>query len=330
MGEYSTATEDLGLRRRWDRIAGGLLGVHAGDSLGATAEFMSWSEIRERYPDGIREIVGGGKLNWPAGQATDDTDLMRAVVLAYLDPGDDVVRAAADHMVKWWVGEWPGREPGSRPHDFGGATMTGLRRYQQMEDPRRAGAGSGQAGNGSLMRCLPTALVVSDQERRIRESMEISAITHDDARCTISCAAYNEIAAALLADASPDQAVTVGREVADRLGGNEVADAIAYGRRLQPAEAVRTGETYLANGGRGYVLDSLSLGVAALLDPRPLPDVVIDIAHLGGDTDTNAAIAGGLLGIRDGVSAIPERWRSKLQFGEEFLAAADAFSGRSS
>jgi ADP-ribosylglycohydrolase len=327
MGEHSTATTGLGQRGRRDRIAGGLLGVHAGDSLGATAEFMSWAEIHAIYPQGVREIIGGGKLGWPAGHATDDTDLTRAVLLAYLSPGGDVVRAAADNMVRWWHGDWPGREPGSRPRDAGGATITGLRRYQQTGDPRRAGAGEGQAGNGSLMRCLPTALAVADPERRIRESMEISAITHDDPRCTVSCAAYNEIAAALLAGAAPEEAVGVGHQVALRLGGADVADSIAYGRRLDVAEAATTGRSLLPHGGRGFVLDSLSLGVAALLDPRPLPEVVIDVARLGGDTDTNAAIAGGLLGIRDGLAAIPERWRAALQFTDEFLAAADVLAG---
>src|SRR5215813_14416763 len=88
---------------RADRIAGALLGVHAGDALGATLEFGSWSQIRDRYPDGLREIVGGGPFGWPAGHATDDTDLTRAVLLAYLDgeDGTDVVRAAADNMLAW-------------------------------------------------------------------------------------------------------------------------------------------------------------------------------------------------------------------------------------
>lgn len=82
--------------RTRDLIAGGLLGVHAGDSLGATLEFRPWAEIRRQYPDGLREIVGGGTFGWPAGAATDDTDLTRAVLRGYLTaPGSgagDVVR----------------------------------------------------------------------------------------------------------------------------------------------------------------------------------------------------------------------------------------------
>jgi ADP-ribosylglycohydrolase len=44
----------------------------------------SWSAVREQYPDGLTEMIGGGPLGWPAGHATDDTDLTRAVLLAYL------------------------------------------------------------------------------------------------------------------------------------------------------------------------------------------------------------------------------------------------------
>ncbi|MEV0136627.1 ADP-ribosylglycohydrolase family protein [Dactylosporangium sp. NPDC050688] len=309
---------------RRDRVAGGLLGVHAGDALGATVEFSSWASIRDRYPDGLRDVVGGGPFGWSPGDATDDTDLTRAVLLAYLSPGEDVVRAAADNMVAWLRGEWPGRRPGAEPRDIGGATRAGLVRYLQTGDPRASGAGLGRADNGSLMRCIPTALAVTDQSRRIRESMEISAITHDDPRCTVACAAYNEIAAALLAGAAPDAAVMVGQAVATRLIQPAAVEAIGYGRQLRPAMLAVTGQTFLADDAAGYVLDSLSLAVAAVLDARPLVEVLVDIVRIGNDTDTNAAIAGGLLGVRDGASAIPTEWLSLLQFADEFITAADA------
>ncbi|GAB3842830.1 ADP-ribosylglycohydrolase family protein [Dactylosporangium cerinum] len=300
------------------------MGVHAGDALGAAVEFSSWASIRDRYPDGLRDIVGGGPFRWSPGDATDDTDLTRAVLLAHLSPGEDVVRAAADNMVAWLRGEWPGRQAGAEPRDIGGATRAGLVRYLQTGDPRASGAGVGQAGNGSLMRCIPTALAVTDQSRRVQESMEISAITHDDPRCTVACAAYNEIAAALLAGVAPDAAVMVGQAAATRLSQPAVVEAIGYGRQLRPAMLAVTGQTFLADDAAGYVLDSLSLAVAAVLDARPLVDVLVDIVRIGNDTDTNAAIAGGLLGVRDGASAIPTEWLSLLQFADEFITAADA------
>ncbi len=306
-----------------ERIAGSLLGVHAGDSLGATLEFRSWESIHAEYPDGLTEIIGGGRFGWAAGAATDDTDLTRAVLLTYLR-GDhaDVVRSAAENMLRWLDGYWPGRKQGSAPRDIGGATQLGLERYRRTGDPRDAGAGEGQAGNGSLMRAIPTALAVADQERRIRESMEISAITHDDPRATISCAAYNEMAAALLAGATPGACVNAGMSVARDLRGAAVAEAIRLGWDLRLAVIAATGDVPLPGKASGYVLDSLSLAVAAVLDPRPLRDVLVDVARLGNDSDTNAAIAGGLLGARDGAAAIPPSWLAALQFRQEFESAA--------
>lgn len=330
---------------RTDRAVAALLGVHAGDSLGAALEFSPWAEIRQRYPDGLRDIVGGGPFGWAPGDPTDDTDLTRAVLLAYVEPGDDVVRTAAGHMVSWLDGDWPGREPGVPPRDAGRATLLGLGRFRETGDPRAAGAGPGQAGNGSLMRCLPTAVAVRDRDRRLRDSREISAITHDDPRCTAACAAYNELAAALLDGAAPDAAVTAaeatltdaaptageaarapggdGRGASDA-GAADVLGAIRLGREVSLPELVEAGPGVLPDRGGGFVLDSLTLAVAAVLDPRPMEDVLVDVVRLGGDTDTNGAIAGGLLGARDG--AVPEHWTAVLRYTAEFTAAATALT----
>lgn len=70
------------------------------------------------------------------------------------------------------------------------------------------------------------------------------------------------------------------------------------------------------------MLDSLSLAVAALADPRSFEEILIDIVALGGDADSTGAIAGGLLGARDGVKAIPKRWLEPLWLRAEFESAA--------
>ncbi|KAK3688902.1 ADP-ribosylglycohydrolase-domain-containing protein [Podospora appendiculata] len=326
---------------RQARILGALLGVHAGDSLGATVEFLPWSSIKRSRPLGVRDIIGGGSLDWAAGQATDDTDLTRAVLLAYRDAetarrrnssptAPDVVTLAADHMVSWLTGAgWPGRMPNSRPRDIGGATAAGLRKYRVTRDARRAGAGEGRAGNGSLMRCIPTALF-GELDKVAEESAAISAVTHDDAVCVGACVAYNAIARALVDGRTVDEAYQAGVEVEFSLpaspgAAEKVREAIAGGRMISIADLAANGpkeaknaRTVLRHQASGYVLESLSLAVAALLDPRALEEVLIDVVRVGNDADTNGAIAGGLLGARDGVEAIPLRWRRKLQFGEEF------------
>jgi len=240
-------------------------------------------------------------------------------------------------MLDWFEGRWPGRTPGSRPRDVGGATRDGLTHYAAGRDPRRCGAGPGRAGNGSLMRCIATALAVADPRRRIRESAEISAVTHDDPRATLSCAAYNEMVVVLLDGGTPAAAVergrqAVGQAVTDAMtaapgadvtaAATAVVEALEVGARLRPVDLAAEGPGGLPDAGGGFVLDSLSLAVAAVLDPRDLVDVLVDIVRVGSDTDTNAAIAGGLLGARDGAGALPAGWVQRLQFADEFRTAA--------
>jgi ADP-ribosylglycohydrolase len=323
------------------RAFGALLGVHAGDSLGATLEFWSYSKIKAKYPNGLRDIVGGGMFGWPAGHATDDTDLTRAVLLAYLDRAKavregsdpsqfDIAKAAAEWSLKWLNGDWPGRKLGSSPVDIGGATNTGLLQYEESRDVRTCGAGQGSAGNGSLMRCIPTALFTRTHEERIKESMAISAFTHNDTRCTVACAAYNEIVAALVEGMTPEDAVAIGIEVAESLDCPAVTASIEKGKGWSIARFVEDGPgNALPEWSSGFVLQSLSIAIAAVLDKRNFEEVLVDVVRLGGDTDTNGAIAGGLLGARDGVSEIPDRWKRLLEYREEFVDAChQLFEGR--
>ncbi|MGI5863844.1 MAG: ADP-ribosylglycohydrolase family protein [Myxococcales bacterium] len=62
----------------FDRALGALLGQAAGDALGTTVEFESRQAIARRYPQGLREIVGGGPFGLKPGQITDDTELALA------------------------------------------------------------------------------------------------------------------------------------------------------------------------------------------------------------------------------------------------------------
>ncbi|KAK4233985.1 ADP-ribosylglycohydrolase-domain-containing protein [Achaetomium macrosporum] len=345
---------------RRDRVLGALLGVHAGDSLGATVEFEPWETIQRQYPQAVRDIIGGGHFGWDAGDATDDTDLTRAVLLAYRDvkkskptttqtTSDDVIRLAAQHMLDWYDGRnWPRRVRGDTPRDVGGATATGLSKFKRTADPRRSGAGEGRAGNGSLMRCIPTALFQPDGERMLVESMGISAVTHDDFHCTLACAAYNAMVRALVVGRSVEEALVEGKRAVERAkvvamaleeakngkierAAQKVEEAIDAGKdKVRVRDLAENGPERAANArevlpfkGSGYVLESLTLAVAAMMDPRPLEEVLVDVVRFGQDADTNGAIAGGLLGARDGVEAIPLRWRETLQFGSEFKVLVD-------
>jgi ADP-ribosylglycohydrolase len=298
-----------------DRSVAALLGVHAGDSLGATLEFMDRDQVQRMFPDGHREIIGGGAFGWEAGAPTDDTDLTLAVAEAYRlgDDTEGVVAAAADLMLAWLDGG---------PKDVGSTTASSLQRYRRERDPWTCGlTDEDTQGNGSLMRTMPVALARGDAGLRRAEAMAISAITHAHPACTIACVAYCDLVSALI---EGEDAATAVDEVLSRLadgdapGERAVADAILYGIQLR-----EEGDGAEWPAGRGWVLDSLTLAVWAVLGDESFEDDLVQVVMLGGDADTNGAIAGGLLGAKHGTAAIPRRWLDALGARHELLELAN-------
>ena len=288
-----------------DRIGGGLLGVAAGDALGATLEFMTASEIRRRFGT-HREITGGGPFRWRPGQGTDDTDLTWAVLAAYLDGPYTLDRVAAN-MLDWFH---------KGPRDMGGATARALGRLDRTGDPRTSGnTGERSCGNGSLMRCIPTALARPDPGLRRRELIEISAITHAHVQCTDSCLAYGEIVNALLEGAEVPDALAAGRAL--DLHPN-VREALDIDPGL-PVERLRTS---------GYVIDSFSCAVWAIQQEATFEEVIVALVNRGRDTDTTGAIVGGLMGVLVGAEAIPARWREKLEYHDRLVVAVPGLLAR--
>jgi len=285
-----------------ERIAGGLLGVAAGDALGATVEFCSAERIRVEY--GVHcEVVGGGAFGWRPGQGTDDSDLTACVARGYAAGYE--LHDVAGRFLRWY---------GGGPRDIGGLTALALGWLAEHGDPRRSGAAASSgddAGNGSLMRALPTALARRDGTVRRREAAEISAITHADQRCVESCQAYVELGTALLDRLPVPTALERARAVARHPA---VLDAL----QTDPRRDVSTLPT------TGYVIHSLAAAVWAVQQPASFEQLVVAVVNRGEDADTTGAIVGGLLGVRDGVTAIPDRWLRKLEYRREFseLAAA--------
>ena len=74
---------------RISRAQGCFLGQLAGDALGSLVEFQTPEQIRQKYPDGVRELVDGGTWNTIAVQPTDDSEM--ALILARLLVGKRLV-----------------------------------------------------------------------------------------------------------------------------------------------------------------------------------------------------------------------------------------------
>jgi ADP-ribosylglycohydrolase len=307
-----------------ETMRGGLLGVHVGDSLGATTEFNSRERAAAAFPDDPAkvDIVGGGVFGWRPGDATDDSDLTKAVDDAYATSGpdadhDQVVRAAADNMAAWYR---------KGPRDIGGATAEGLSTYVRTGDPHTCGATrESSQGNGSLMRTLPVALAhPNDPDRREADARAISAVTHATRPCQDACVAYTDLAADIAT-----------RRVSNPAQLDARLEQLADDDRLDPSvrQAIRDGidldhisDLPRGQDGSGWVNYSLIVSVWAVRQRRPAPAVLLDVVRHGGDADTNGAIAGGLLGVRDGAGAWPERWRDTLQHGRQFDASGSRYA----
>jgi ADP-ribosyl-[dinitrogen reductase] hydrolase len=275
-----------------ERVAGGLLGVAVGDALGATLEFGP------PRPPGLEhtEITGGGPFGWRPGEPTDDTDLTIAVAEAYA--GGFSVGAVADRFLAWYA---------RGPRDVGGTTASALRIYRATGNPHTSGRGDDRsAANGSLMRTIAVGLARPDAHTRRHEAAAVSAITHAEPRCLAACVAYCDIVDALVRGVDPDQALEA---------------TIAAGRRSgmlpQVLEVLERAPTLSAGqlDTSGYVLGTLGIGVWALTRPVGFEAALTAVVNLGGDADTTGAVAGGLLGVRNGSGGIPERWTTAVLAG---------------
>jgi ADP-ribosyl-[dinitrogen reductase] hydrolase len=289
-----------------DRYRGVMLGKAVGDALGATVEFMSRTEIRERY--GVhREITGGGWLNLQPGDYTDDTQMAvciaRSIVaLGRFDPAD-----IANHFVAWYR---------SNPPDIGNTTRHALQQLDVGVCWDEAGRNTHQvmaprdASNGSVMRCAPVALLArGDAALLARWSAESSLITHANPLCVAGCVALNAAIAALLDN--PDADVIAAATLATDHG--QVRDAIAAAPSIC-ADDLKSG---------GYVLDTLQSSFWALTNHATFKDAVVAAVNLGDDADTTGAVTGALAGAKRGASAIPPRWLDVLRGGQELIALAD-------
>jgi ADP-ribosylglycohydrolase/fructose-1,6-bisphosphatase/inositol monophosphatase family enzyme len=272
----------LGFPRRDDearfaRAAGCLLGQVIGDSLGSRVEFKNAAEIARLFPGGVRELGDGGVYHTMAGQPTDDSEMALALSRTIISSRG----YSKDHVLdayRAWLQ--------TRPIDVGATTERGLLGLHTTESE----------SNGSLMRISPVGVwAAGDPARAAATARMDSALTHPNAVCLEACAGFAAAIAAGVAGAEPGTML-------------EAALAHANGRARTAIEAGAKGAVpadYEKN--MGWVLIALQNAFFCLM-PQDFEEALVQTVGRGGDTDTNAAIAGALLGAAHGREAIPSRW----------------------
>ena len=313
-----------------DRARGALLGLAVGDALGTTYEFERIAQ--PAYPalatGPATDVVGGGPFELAPGCVTDDTQLAVALARSLaehgrLDPAD-----LGRRYVAW----------SDHAFDIGNQTGAALRRIEQGVAPELAGlavwrdSGRRAAGNGSLMRTAPLAVALARSHELCRAALVESLITHADPRCALACACFDlTIAYAIafptherpreLLDAARKALWWAERELAAAWPGDAGEHAaIAEARVALEADLAAAGSDDPSVHGSeldlyrtaGFVRVAFRLAFWHAVHTPSWRDAVVDVASRGGDADTNAAIAGALLGARDGAAALPAPWVERV------------------
>jgi ADP-ribosylglycohydrolase len=184
----------------------------------------------------------------------------------------------------------------SEPFDIGGTVRAAL--ADRLNPHSKA--------NGSLMRASPLGIYAHALDARSVAELahQDSRITHPNPACLDTVAVFViAIAHALRTGDGPQAVFDTALRWADEAGTFRVREAL---RRAQSEPPVCDGET------EGYVMIAFQNAFYELLHAPSLEEGVVATVRRGGDTDTNAAIAGALLGAVHGREAVPPQWRLML------------------
>ena len=274
------------------RARGAVLGHAAGNALGVPTEFLGTPEaIRAEFPGGVQEIK---RRDTPRSPWDDDVALALLLAEELLQQEPDLER-----LTRRWIG-WMDEDG----RGIGGWTRTALLHLRTHGTP--PAESGGQAGNGAVMRCYPAGLRFFRQPRNlIAATFHTSALTHPDPRCGWSAVAVN-VAIACFLEGRRDFVGDVIEALRNNDAPREVIDAV---RRVP---IMRRGELPLTGGAQGYTVHCMQIGLWAAYHEPTLEGALVWLANAGGDTDTNAAVAGALLGARDGDAEVPGRWLAEL------------------
>jgi ADP-ribosylglycohydrolase len=290
--------------QRADALAGSLLGLALGDALGFVVEAQPPGTAREYVNRWLRAGHAGkrGHPSFPFGQYSDDTQLARELLLSVRDAGRWEPAAFAARTAKLI---FSGRDIGAGP----GTRSAGLRLL--LGAPwDHAGTPAPYAGNGTAMRAAPIGLLFDgDTDRWLRCAREQSRVTHADSRCAAAAVAIAG-AAALASSLGPIvprdflAQLAVWAEPEDRSMAEAIRGLPGWAH-LEPDAAGRR----LDAGGHGitpFVVPSVLWSLYAFLrSPDDYWEAVCTAIAVGGDTDTMAAMTGGIAGARLGTSALP-------------------------
>jgi ADP-ribosylglycohydrolase len=271
-------------------------------------EFCSREELKQKP---VTDMTGYGTYPVPAGAWSDDSSMSLAALDSLADGKVDFGEIMTN-FVKWLsLDEYT---PTGSAFDVGHTCLCAIRNH--LQHPELPATQCGQDGeyangNGALMRIHPFVLYAYTKGMKYNDWTEMirsaSALTHAHERSKLGCLIYAFILFHLLADPNKPFICTALRRAEAYLRDNF---EISYYTRLFDSDFANLPEDEIKS--TGYVVDTLEAAVWCLLTTDSYRECVLKAVNLGGDTDTIAAVAGGLAGALYGYEGIPGEWRDTL------------------
>lgn len=300
----------------------GVMGVVVGDALGCPVQFMEREEIRDRESGPVTCMEEHGTYDMPVGTWTDDGSMTLALLDSIhekktIDPDDIMSR-----FVDWY--ENGAYTPFGEPFDMGNTCSNAIEFYENGADARSCGCTWEHSnGNGSLMRILPACLYgyeriktgVFSENDAIRVIHLVSGLTHNHLRSKIGCGLYFFVVCAILNETGTlFERARVGLDTGFSYYERSIENRteLAYYSRLKDYDAFCLLEENDIRSG-GYVVDSLEVAIWSLVTTETFRECLLRAVNLGDDTDTIAAIAGGLAGLYYGYETMPVEWLEVIQ-----------------
>lgn len=293
------------------KVKDGIIGLVVGDALGVPVEFYSRAELKSNP---ITDMTGHGTYNMPKGTWSDDSSMTMATMNSIINKKGIDYTDIMKEFCKWKDNDEFYNQ--YERFDIGNTTIRGLMRFQEGADPLNCGGTSTHDnGNGSLMRILPLAFIPDIDYETIEN---VSALTHGHGRSKIACCLYIEIAKSMMKnDLTVKEHV---KQACDKIfeyyEGNEELEHFQRIKDYDFSGEIRSG---------GYVIDSLESSIYCLETTDNYKDAVLKAVNLGIDTDTTAAICGGLAGIYYGFDAIPIDWIETIPHIDRFFSLCEKF-----
>ena len=308
------------------KITTGILGVIVGDALGLPVQFKDRAWF---IKNPVTTMTGYGVFKKPLGSWSDDGSLTLALAAA-LSEGYHPELIMKEFEAWLFYGKYT---QDGQAYDMGQTTINSIMNYHRGIPLAKCGGRSYyDNGNGSLMRILPLVFYLrtffgnefTTNSNAMAIIHEVSALTHAHELAKMSCGIYLSIANELLNGKDKITSVRDGLAYAKRYYESDplyVKTCNEYSRFDPLSSFIRLSQKDIDSS--GFVKDTLEASIWCLLKTENYEDAVLCAVNLGYDTDTTAAVTGGLAALA--YDQIKTDWFNLIPHKEQILEICDAF-----